>query len=78
MNRSTRREVRNPVLALPAAQKIIALDAPWRADLRQLFLELRDDCRARADKCWRTHKGPMALYWKTTGVICNHIARVLA
>jgi hypothetical protein len=78
MNRSNRREVRNPVLALPAAQKIIAEGAPWRADLRQLFLELRDDCRGRADKCWRTHKGPMALYWKTTGVIANHVARVLA
>lgn len=76
--RSTRREVRNPLLALPAAQRLTATDAPWRAELRALLLELRDDCRARADKAWRTHKAPMALYWKAVGVYAGHLARLLA
>jgi hypothetical protein len=77
MTRSNRREVRNPVLALPSAQRLLTQDTFTRADLREILLELRDDCRDRAEKCWRTHKGPMALYWKTTGVLAGHFGRLL-
>lgn len=76
--RSTRREVRNPLLALPAAQRLVDPEAPWRGELRALLLELRDDARERANKCWRTHKAPMALYWKCVAVYAGHIARLLA
>lgn len=77
MKRDARREVRNPLLALPAAQRLLTQETFTRDDLRELVIELRDDCRVRAEKCWRTHKGPMAVYWKTTGVICNHLGRLL-
>jgi hypothetical protein len=74
---SIRREVRNPVLALPAAQQLQALDPSVRLQLRRLFLDLRDDARIRAAECWRKHKAPMAVYWKCVGVYTNHVARVL-
>lgn len=76
-DRSTKREVRNPILALPAAASIQALDPSARAALRGLLLEVQADARARAEKCWRTHKAPMAVYWKAVGVYAGHIARVL-
>jgi hypothetical protein len=75
--RSSRREVRNPLLALPSAQAILDLEAAPRAALRGLLLDLQADARARADKSWRTHKAPMALYWKAVGVYAGHLARLL-
>lgn len=76
--RSARPEVRNPLVALPAAQRIEALPEESRAALRALLLDLRNDARARAQKCWRTHKAPLALYWKVVSVYCSHLARLLA
>ena len=78
MNRSIRREVRNPVLALPSAKLLQRLDPEARSALRLTLLDLQRDARERAEKCWRTHKGPMAAYWKATGVYAGHMARVLA
>lgn len=78
MNRSTLATVRNPVLALPAAARLQALDAPSRAALRATLLDLRDDSRLRAAECWRKHKAPMACYWKAVSVYANHLARALA
>jgi hypothetical protein len=76
-DRSNRREVRNPVLALPSAKALQALPPPSREALRAILLDLAADARARADKCWRTHKAPMALYWKCVAVYAGHIARAL-
>ena len=50
--RSSRPEVRNPVLALPAAQRLRELDGPSRAALRAVLEELRRDAHARAEKSW--------------------------
>lgn len=77
IDRSARREVRNPVLALPAARKLCALDAGPRLLLASLLRELAADARERAEKCWRTHKAPMALYWKCVAVYAGHLARAL-
>lgn len=77
-DRSIRAEVRNPLLALPAAAQVRALDASTRATLRALVIDMRDDARVRAAECWRRHKAPMACYWKAVSVYCNHLARVLA
>jgi len=77
MDRSARREVRNPVLALPAAQRLLALPESHRTDLADLFGEIAADARARADKAWKTHKAPMALYWKCVAVYAGHIRRLL-
>lgn len=75
--RATRADVRNPLLALPAAVRLQALPPEARAALRAVLVELRDDCRTRAESAWRTHKAPMAAYWKAVGVYANHTARLL-
>ena len=75
--RSARPQVRNPVLALPAAEQLRALDAPAKAALRAALLDLQADARARAEQCWRKHKAPMAAYWKATSVYAGHLARAL-
>lgn len=77
MSRSLRAEVRNPLLQLPAARAIAELPPESRTALRKLLLELRADARARAEHAWRTHKGPMALYWKCVAVYANHASRLL-
>ena len=69
--------VRNPLLALPSAQALADLPPESRAALRALLLDLSADSRARAEKCWRTHKAPMAAYWKAVAVYANHTQRIL-
>lgn len=73
--RSSRPDVRNPVLALPAAARLASLDPAARAVLADILAELGDDAAQRAQDCWRRHKGPMAVYWKAVGVYARHIAR---
>lgn len=77
MNRSIRAEVRNPILTLPAAKRLQALQPEARAALRDLLKELQADCRSRADECWKKHKAPMAAYWKACAVYANHTSRIL-
>lgn len=75
--RSNRPEVRNPLLTLPAAQRIGELPDDSRALLRALLMDLSKESRARAQKAWRTHKAPLALYHKVVAVYCYHLARLL-
>lgn len=75
--RSSRATVRNPVLSLPAARKAAALEPAAKATLRDLLLEISDDACQRAQKCWRSHKAPMAVYWKVISIYTRHIARAL-
>lgn len=70
--------VRNPVLALPAAAGILAAPPEARALLADLLRDLSRDARERAAKSWRTHKAPMALYWKCVAVYAGHLARAIA
>ena len=74
--RHARPEVRNPVLALPAGQRLQNLTPTTRCEMRAL-LDLRQDEQVRAEDCWRRHKAPMAAYWKAVAVYAGHIARVL-
>ena len=76
-DRSTRPEVRNPVLGLKAMTKLQALPAPARAALAELMLEIREDARERAQRSWRLNKAPMAAYWKSVSVYALHIYRAL-
>lgn len=78
MSRGACATVRNPLLRLPAAQRLQALPPAVRQELRCLLQELGVDARALAEKAWRTHKGPMACYWKAVAVYAKHTARVLA
>ncbi|NEX60230.1 hypothetical protein [Noviherbaspirillum galbum] len=76
-DRSSRPETRNPLLKLPAAARLAALPPESKAALRELLLELKAHCRENAEKCWRSHKPPMAMYWKAMGVWIGHCARLL-
>lgn len=68
--------IANPVSVLPSAQKIADLPAEARDALRAVLLEIRADAQARAEKSWRTHKAPMAAYWKAVAVYAGHTARL--
>lgn len=74
--RSNQREVRNPVLALPAARRILELEPAAREAIAEILGELALDARGRAEESWRKHKGPMACYWKAVAVYAGHLRRV--
>jgi hypothetical protein len=74
--RSNQVTVRNPLLALEAAQRVATLPPEARAALRALLREIAQDARQRAEKCWKTHKAPMAAYWKAVAVYAGHAARI--
>jgi hypothetical protein len=76
--RSSRREVRNPVLALPSAKAVSELTPDARAALANLLRDIQRDARDRAEQCWRRHKAPMAVYWKAVSVYAGHLARCVA
>jgi hypothetical protein len=76
MTRSLRPDVRNPLVSLPAAQRIAALPQESRVALAALLDEISADSRKRADLCWRKHKAPMAAYWKAVAVYAGHAKRI--
>lgn len=55
-------QVRNPLLQLPAPQKIKELPSEARSSLRDLLKEISQDARSRAKNSWRKGKAPMAVY----------------
>lgn len=77
MKRSDRADVRNPVLALEAGRALSELDPAARQALSRVLRAISADARSRADKCWKTHKAPMAVYWKGVAVYAGHLARAL-
>jgi hypothetical protein len=76
-SRSAQPEVINPVLALDGVAQLAALPADVRALIAAALLSIQADARAKAEKCWRTHKAPMAVYWKCVGVYAGHLARAI-
>lgn len=76
-DRSIRADVRNPLMALPAARELSALPPDAQAAVRALLKQISADARERAEKCWRTHKAPMAAYWKAVAVYANHASRLV-
>ena len=77
MTRSLRPEVRNPVLSLPAAERIQSLDPAAREVLASILRDLGVDARERAQRSWRQNKGPMAVYWKAVGAYATHLSRAV-
>ena len=71
-----RREIANPVLALPAARALADLDPRARAALAEILADLSADAAARAQRSWAQNKGIMAAYWKAVSVYARHIRRV--
>lgn len=78
VQRSSRIEVRNPITALPNFDKLADLSPEARAALVAILGDIALDARERAEKCWRTHKAPMAAYWKACSVYAGHIKRAVA
>ena len=77
VTRSNRFDVRNPILGLPGISAIQNLPPESRIVLVSLLLDLRRTALSNAEKCWRRHKAPMAVYWKAVAVYSGHIARAL-
>lgn len=75
--RSARREVRNPILLLPAAREILDLPIESRRPLGILLRQLADQASIQAQISWRRNKGIMAAYWKAVSVYAKHLARVV-
>src|SRR3546814_17090251 len=73
--RSARAEVRNPILALPAAARLAELSEKERETLIAILLDIKTDATDRANVCWKKHKAPMAAYWKAVSVSSGHIVR---
>lgn len=76
-SRSNRVDVRNPVLALPAARRVQDLPIESRATLAALLRDLSTDAGRRAQMSWKRSKGPMAVYWKAVGVYARHLSSVI-
>ncbi|MER9393882.1 MULTISPECIES: hypothetical protein [unclassified Mesorhizobium] len=76
-SRSKRPDVRNPVLSLPAAARLMALPPEVRQEVAEVFRDLSIDARARAQVSWRKNKGPMAAYWKAVGAYATHLYRAV-
>lgn len=70
-------EVRNPVLALPAFQAILGLDAGVRAALAALLYDLAAQAREKSASELRRNKPWMFVYWRCIGTYARHIARAL-
>jgi hypothetical protein len=75
--RGARRDVRNPLLRLPAAQGIIDLPIEHRRPLGILLRQLADQAHEQAQISWKQNKGIMAAYWKAVSVYAKHLARVV-
>lgn len=71
--RSSKRDVRNPVLGLPAARRLASLPPLARAALRDVLGEIAADSASRAEQSWQRSKAPMAAYWKAVSVYAKHI-----
>lgn len=69
----------NPLLRLPAAQKILALpDSPEKRLLEQLLRELRADADQVAEESWKRRKGIMGAYWRAVSTYARHCAHAFS
>lgn len=67
----------NPVLELPAAQKLAALPLGQRLAIAAVFRELRGAADDLAESSWRRRKGPMTSYWRGVATYSRHLAHAL-
>lgn len=75
--RSNRAEIRNPLLALPAARLLAAIDPDTRTLLAFLLHDLQQDARLRSRQSWDRRKAFIAAYWAAVATYSGHILRVL-
>ena len=67
----------NPLLKLPAAQRLMALPPEQRKLIEELMRELRADADRLAEVSWKRRKGPIACYWRAVATYARHIAHAL-
>lgn len=67
----------NPLMALPAAKKLLLLSAKERAAVAEVFSDLRHEANDLAEASWRRKKGPMAAYYRAVSTYARHVAHVL-
>lgn len=65
----------NPVLRLPSARLLKALDEQQKDALIDVLCDIGRDADVKAEESWKRRKGPMAAYWRAVGVYARHIAR---
>jgi hypothetical protein len=75
--RSTRAEVRNPVLALPAARILAAIDPDTRTVLALLLRDLQQDAWSKSRQSWDRRKAFTAAYWAAVATYAGHILRAV-
>lgn len=68
----------NPLLKLPAAQRLLALPPEQRSAIESLFRDLRADADKLAEQSWKKRKGPMAAYWRAVATYARHCAHALS
>lgn len=76
--RSSRLEVRNPLLALSAARELRNLPPEAKAALRALLRDLKAQCREKEAEAYRKRKGPMVAYWMACGTYCKHTMQAVS
>jgi histone deacetylase complex regulatory component SIN3 len=79
-SRSQRREVRNPILNLPAAQELAMLlrEHPDLSEtFQRLLLQLSVQADQQAEHSWGSRKPPLAAYWRSLAVYARHIVRAI-
>ncbi len=68
----------NPLLALPAMRKVLALPVEQRRPLEALMRDLRAATDKLAEESWSKRKGPMAAYWRAVSTYSRHVAHALS
>lgn len=78
MNRSSRSDVRNPVLGMLSAHEAWrTIPQEHRAIIGKILRDIAKDADRKAEQSWEKRKGPMAAYWRAVCTYAKHIARAI-
>lgn len=78
MARSSKAEVRNPLLQLPEVVAMNELPPEAKTALKKALKAASNAMRAKGNDAWRRHKAPMAAYWKGHAVYARHMALAIS
>lgn len=77
-DRSSLREIRNPLLAIPEVIELMeSLDSDQAHKWRKALFAIKAHCVAKEQESYRKRKGPMTGYWMGVGTYCKHLANVI-
>jgi hypothetical protein len=75
--RSARKEIRNPVLALPAVRDFLMLPAEERRHAGILLRRLAGEADTEALQAWDRRRAMQAAYWRAVATYAKHVARAV-